>query len=213
MVRVSVALFASSLPLLSACADLIGVQSLSGVDASAPDSGALPSGSGFDASIPDALPAPPPAEDSGCAATWVDASGGDVPLGAVPNGPLDAGFVDYVCRVPSGTAFFPGKLLSGWGCYFYSTDQTSQPALTYQVLVPTGCDVAWAVAKGGVNPPFALVCGQDAQGNLLYSCRVDETGSGSGDLGFIGWGTNHECQYSLSQQALSSGSFDVLTAH
>jgi hypothetical protein len=177
-------LLAPSLVLLAGCADLLGVQELSGADAG---------------------------EAFGCDAVWVDGSVGEVPPGAVPNGPLDASFVDYVCRVWSGSAAIPGKLLSPWYCY-YGDGSGEVTAAYYQVLVPTGCAVAWQLAPAGVTPPGTLRCGQDSQGLPLYSCRAEhEGGGGSGDLGYMGWSTNHTCVYSNAGQSHSIDTFDVLT--
>jgi hypothetical protein len=176
-------LLAPSLVLLVGCADLLGVQELSATDAGA-----------------------------GCEVVWVDASVGQVPPGAVPNGPLDASFVDYVCRVWSGSAAIPGKLLSPWYCY-YGDGSGEVHASDYQVLVPTGCSVAWEGAPAGVTPPWTLQCGQDTQGQPLYSCRVEQGDAGTGNLGYMGLSTNHVCVYSLSNQSLTSDTFDVLTVH
>jgi hypothetical protein len=178
-------LLAPALVLLEGCADLLGVQALSG------DAGTV-----------------------GCDAIWVDAGVGGVPPGAVPNGPLDASFVDYVCRVWSGSAAIPGKLLSTWYCY-YGDGTGEVHSSDYEVLVPAGCTVDWAPATpSGVPPPWIFQSGQDSQGLPLYSCRVEhEGGGGSGDLGHMGMSTNHACVYSNAQQSLSSTTYDVLTVH
>jgi hypothetical protein len=142
---------------------------------------------------------------------WVDASVGAVPPGAVPNGPLDASFVDYVCRVATGNALIPGKLLSPWYCY-YGDGMTEVHAADYQVLVPAGCTVAWTRAPAGVNPPYTLETGRDTQGAPLYSCRVVRNDAGTGDLGYTGLGTNHLCVFS-DMQSFTSDTFDVLTVY
>jgi hypothetical protein len=131
-----------------------------------------------------------------------------VPSGAVSNGPPDANFALYVCRAPVGDASIPGKLLSAWGCY-WGTD-TAAPAPDYQVLVPTGCAVAWNAPLNGIAPPGALECGQDSQGPL-YACRLQEAAAYPGELGFMGWSTNHMCTYSYGNQSLTSNAYDVLT--
>jgi hypothetical protein len=218
------------LALSGGCADLLGVQELTGIDASAGSA----SDGGSDASLDtgtdtgfvtgldaggdaagDALPADAsPAETSpGCTPAWVDASVGQVPPGAVPDLPLDAGWVDYVCRVWSGDAAYPGKLVMPWYCYYGDVDG-EVPASYYQVLVPAGCPtVAWEPAPAGVTPPYTLPCGQDLQGLPLYSCRRDDSEGGTGDLGYMGLGTNHLCVYSFSGQTLTIDTYDVLTVH
>jgi hypothetical protein len=222
-------LLGPSVAFLAGCADLLGVQDLSGGDVGADGgSDATYDAGGSDAPgdvrpgdafSSDVIPGDASSGDdsssdtsSGCNPVWVDASAGEVPVGAVPNGPLDAGFVDYVCRVPSGTASIPGKLLSPWYCY-YSDGTTEVPAPDYQVLVPTGCAVAWEPAPSGVTPPYTFQCGQDSQGLALYSCRVEQGDAGTGDLGYMGWSTNHLCVYSNATQSFSSDTFDVLTVH
>jgi hypothetical protein len=178
-----------SLAVVAGCADLIGVQSLTAGDGGA---------------------------DAGCQPTWVAASGGSIPPGTVPDGPLDAGFVDYVCRVTTdGGAVLPGKLLSPWGCYYADDDGGEQLAATYEALVPTGCDAEWVLAPNGVIlTSTALVCGHDWEGGALYSCQaVQDDGGATGNLGRMGWSTNHQCVYTLSGQALTTGTFDVLAVH
>jgi hypothetical protein len=199
---------ALSLALAGGCADLLGVQELSGSDASA----AADSGAASDASLDTGTDTGVEASPE-CTTLWVDASVGQVPAGAVPDVPLDAGWVDYVCRVWSGDAAYPGKLVMPWYCY-YGDGDAEVPASDYQVLVPTGCStVAWEWAPAGVTPPFTLECGQDPQGVPLYSCRRDDGEGGTGDLGYVGLSTNHLCVYSFSGQSLTSATYDVLTAH
>jgi hypothetical protein len=173
---------------LAACAALIGVEPLSGDDAGV-DAGA---------SMPDA----------GCA-VWADASGGYVPPGAVNAEPIDAQNVTiYVCRTPSGSDLIPGKLRPNYGCYFGDGD-AEVFSLDYQVLVPAGCSAAWIYAPDGVTPANVVACGHDSQGSL-YSCRVTQPAMDKGELGHMGWGTNHQCIYSLSGVSLVSTVFDVL---
>jgi hypothetical protein len=181
------------LPLVGApvagCAALIGVEPLSG------DAGA---GAGAEGSVLDA----------GCA-VWADASGGYVPPGAINADPIDAHTVTiYVCRTPSGSDLIPGKLRPDYGCY-YGEGDAEVFALDYEVLVPAGCSAAWMLAPDGVTPWNAVVCGHDSQGDL-YSCRVTQPAMDQGELGHTGWGTNHQCLYSLSGLSLVSTVFDVL---
>jgi hypothetical protein len=193
---------------LAGCGGLIGVEPLfgddAGVDAGTVD--ALTADAAPEASIPDASPV----EASPCTAVWVDASGGYVPPGAVNAEPIDAQTVTiYVCRTPSGSDLVPGKLRPNYGCYHGDGD-AEVFSLDYEVLVPAGCTVGWGAAPDGVTPANAVVCGQDSQGDL-YSCRVTEPAMDQGELGHMGWGTNHECIYSLSGLSLTSTAFDVLT--
>jgi hypothetical protein len=192
----------SSLALAVGCETVLGVRPLSGADAGVGD-----------ASIP---PAPVDATSAvegaaQCAIVWVDASGGVQPVGAVANGPLDASFVDYVCRVVVGDAQYPGKLLGGWYCY-YGGDAGEVASAAYEVLVTSDCAVAWSPATpSGVNPPYALQCGQDTQGSPLFCCQDVEDGGSTGNLGQVGASTGHACVYSLAGQTLSAGVFNVLT--
>ncbi len=181
-----------AIALLGACADLLGVETLSGTDAaSAPDAG-------FD--LPD-----------GCSIDWVDAAAGVLPPGAIPNHPLDdSGLAIYVCRAPYEGEVVPGKLRPGYGCYFGDHDGGEVLATEYQALVPTGCTVVWKGAPAGYEPAGVLPCGQDSLGRPYYSCRVT-TGTYVDELGHIGWGTNHLCVYSYAQVAYSTADFAVLT--
>jgi hypothetical protein len=196
MIRHSV-LLSASLPLLAGCADLLDVQELSGIDAG----GDADAGGGATDGQPDVGASP------ACDAAWIGASSGAVPPGAVANAPPDAGFAIYVCRASVGDASLPGKLLVSWGCYWGTDD--GAPASNYEVLVPAGCNVAWSPTTNGLAPQGAFICGEDSQGPL-YACRVEPPGGYAGELGFMGWSTNHACAYSYGSQALSSTSFDVL---
>jgi Protein of unknown function (DUF3421) len=182
---------------LAGCADLLGVEPLSGSDggsSAASDGGAGPEG-------------------DACEIAWVDSGGGaPPPAAAVPYAVPGSGAVLYVCRVSTPTlGVIPGKLLPGWACY-YSDGQTELTASSYEVLVPEGCALAWGPAAFGDLPVDALVCGEDGDGGLLYSCRVGTTGADPGELGHVGWSTDHECVYSLGGASLTATDFDVLTA-
>jgi Protein of unknown function (DUF3421) len=181
---------------LAGCADLLGVEPLSGSDGGSSDAS--------DGGGP---------EGDGCVITWVDSSGGvPPPAGAVPNPVPGSGAVLYVCRVSTPTlGVIPGKLLPGWACY-YSNGQAEVTASSYEVLVPEGCTLAWGPAALGDLPVGALVCGEDSDGGVLYSCRVGTTGANPGELGHVGWSTGHECWYSLDGASLTATDFDVLTA-
>jgi len=198
---------------MGGCAGLIGVQSLSGSDGGA-DAGSTDAG--IDRAVSDGWPADrssadvPSVDGPSCQPTWVAASGGVVPQGTVPDGPLDAGFIDYVCRVTTDGAVLPGKLLSPWGCYYANDDGGEMLSLNYEALLPTGCTAEWVPAPSGVTTSAALVCGQD-EGGPLYSCQAAVQGTGAtGNLGRMGWSTNHLCLYTLSGQALTTDTFDVL---
>jgi hypothetical protein len=141
----------------------------------------------------------------------VDASGGVVPPGAVNADPIDAHTVTiYVCRVAAGSDLIPGKLRPDYGCYYGNLDAGEELSTDYQVLVPVDCTAGWMPGPAGVAPPNAPVCGHDSQGNPLYSCKVNQPAQDEGELGHVGWGTNHDCIYSLSTQSLTSTDFDIL---
>ncbi len=187
-------LFVATSLVTASCADLIGVESLSGVDG------------GIDAA-PDAALAD---TNAACDIAWIDAVSGAVPSGAVPSSISDAGPTLFVCRASSESDTIPGKLLPAWGCY-YSDGQTEHLASTYQVLVPSRCTIGWAGAPGGIAPPNAIACGRDARG-ALYACRVGPSADHPRELGHMGWGTNHTCVYSYGGASLGTSDFEVLTA-
>ena len=181
------------------CADLLGVESLSGVDAG--DAAADAADAGADASMD--------AGDAGCTTSWVKASGGQVPPGAIA-APMGDAAISFVCRVTIGNDLVPGKLLTTWGCY-YGDAQGEHLAGDYEVLVPRSCAVAWSPAPGGLPPGSALECGRDSQG-ALYSCALSPSEAHPGELGHMGWSTSHQCLYSYGGASISSTSFSVLTA-
>lgn len=185
--------------LLAGCAGLLGVEPLTGDDGGVDARTDAPA----EASTADSGP-------SGCTAVWVDASGGTVPAGAVNAEAIDAQTVTiYVCHAASGSDVVPGKLRPNYGCY-YGDGDAEVFALDYAVLVPAGCTVGWLPAPDGVTPANAVACGHDSQGDL-FACRVTEPAPDQGELGHMGWGTNHQCVYSLSGLSLVSTVFDVLT--
>jgi hypothetical protein len=197
----------AALALFAGCADLLGVVPLTGTDASTPDAGTTPE----DVATPEAGPA---SEPDGCTISWVDASSGAVPPGAVPN-PVPGSTVEiYVCRTFSQAlgGVIPGKLLPGYFCYYGDGQQTEISAADYAVFVPQQCTLAWAPSPNGVDPVGAVQTGTLLDGGILYSCRVATTGPDPGELGHMGWSTDHQCVYSLSGQSLRATDFDVLTA-
>lgn len=199
----------AALALNAGCADLLGVVPLTGTDASTPDGDVTPDGG----TVPDAGAAPEAGPAGGCTISWVDASSGAVPPGAVPN-PVPGSTVEiYVCRASSPTlGEVPGKLLPGYACYYGDGQQTEISAADYAVFVPQQCTLAWMPSPNGVDPVGAVQTGALLDGGLLYSCRVATTGPDPGELGHMGWSTDHQCVYSLSGQSLRATDFDVLTA-
>jgi hypothetical protein len=195
-----------SLALLAGCADLLGVEPLSGSDGGEEGEGDGDGGDGAPSATDGGLDLP-----DGCRADWVDASSGVVPPGAIPNHPLDdSGLAIFVCHAASGSDVLPGKLRPGWGCYFGDGDGGEVLATDYQALVPTGCTAVWKTAPDGYEPVHVVPCGQDSQGPL-YSCRVTQAGMYKDELGRIGWGTSHQCVYSYAMQSYSTVDFEVLT--
>jgi hypothetical protein len=200
---------ATALP--AGCTILLGVEPLSGSDAGT-DAREDTSSSGM--GVHDAGPS----AETGCTAVWVDASGGYVPPGAVNAQSIDAQTVTiYVCRIAWGNDVVPGKLRPGYGCYFGEGDYDAGDggedfSIDYQVLVPADCSATWMPAPDGVTPANAVATGQDSEG-LLYSCRVTQPSADQGELGHVGWGTNHACVYSLSNVSLTSTVFDVLALY
>jgi hypothetical protein len=216
-------------PLVAACAGLLGVTPLTSSEDDAgsvgdggatsrdggPDAANGADGTGADAAeAADAMVAVDAASE--CSAAWIGGAAGSVPTGAIPSEPPgEAGIAIYVCRTPhagSGSDTVPGKLLPGWGCYYGDGSAEVLTTAGYEVLVATGCAIAWQAAPSGVVPANAFPCGQDSQG-VLYSCRVEQPDGdvGEGELGHMGWGTSHQCVYDYSGQSLSAVVFDVLT--
>jgi hypothetical protein len=226
MVRLFLASAVVTAALVAGCASLLGVTPLTEDDAGpAGESGATGSDGGPDAArgadgtsadAAEAADAMVAADaTSGCSAVWTDGAAGTVPTGAIPSEPPgEAGIAIYVCRTPSGSDMVPGKLLPGWGCYYGDGSAEVLTRAGYEVLVASGCTIAWQPSRAGIVPTYAFPCGQDSQG-VLYSCRVQEPdgGVGEGELGHMGWGTNHQCVYDYSGQSLSAVVFDVLTLH
>jgi hypothetical protein len=190
---VAVSACAIAIASIAACADIIGVESLSGSDASTDASDASPTDAG--------------ASDA-CTLTWIPSSSGTIPPGAVGNNkPQDAAVTIYVCRATVEAGTLPGKLLPGWGCYL--ADNDSFHSTGYEVLVPSKCTLAWVASINGIAPNGAVVCGMDSQG-ALYACRTSDTATDPGELGHYGWSTNHTCAYTLGNMTLVSTDFQVL---
>jgi hypothetical protein len=196
------------------CGALIGVEPLSGDDAAPDEAGDAPA-----VEVGEDAPAAEAGQDAAtvdapteCSVVWVGAEGGIVPPGAVNAEPLgDAGLGIFVCHVSVASGVTCGKLLPNYGCYYGDVDGEVLSG-DYQALVPTGCTVAWKASPTGVVPAGSVPCGQDPQG-VLYSCRVEQPVDFVGELGHMGWGTNHECVYSYGGATYSTTSFDVLTLY
>jgi hypothetical protein len=210
-------LLGAPIAFVAGCGGLLGIQTLYGTDAgldildAAPDSAPIEAGPTDAGLVDSSAPAQP--DDGGCQIIWVDASGGAIPAGAVQNYPT-ADPPTFVCRVSSATdGLVPGKLLPGYQCY-YGDGQIEQSSLTYQVLVPSHCSVAWLDASTlGVIDGNPLVCGEDSEGGVLFSCRIGQEGANPNELGHVGWSTDHICVYSLSGNALTSDIFQVLAVY
>ena len=65
----------------------------------------------------------------------------------------------------------------------------------------------------GVIDGNPLVCGEDSEGGVLFSCRIGQEGANPNELGHVGWSTDHICVYSLSGNALTSDIFQVLAVY
>ncbi len=141
------------------------------------------------------------------AQTWVPASGGAVPGGAVDAGTSN-GVPFTVCRASQGSALLPGKLRADgqWqGCKV--TYQGSPVwAASYEVL--TDFDGSWEPATQTV-PENALEAGIGGGGGPLYVCRYRpaEDSSNPGRLG-----SNGRCAVAQQGQAVQHTSYDVLVS-
>ncbi|XP_047022434.1 uncharacterized protein LOC124631846 isoform X1 [Helicoverpa zea] len=117
--------------------------------------------------------APPPVMAG--AGNWVDASGGQIPPGAVVGGQDCSGEPLYVARAQHEGAVIPGKLCASHGCAYVPWGGQEHGKPQYQVLV--GGPNNWVRTNGSNVPPGAFPGGQSEDGEPLYVGRVNHEGS------------------------------------
>jgi hypothetical protein len=130
--------------------------------------------------------------------SWMAASGGDVPLGAVRAGWEGDGTALYAARAAHGGGAHPGKLAQPLGGVRAGYGGTEVCASSYQALCATdargrpwveyhrlaeGRNVCSSlptapVVLGGAPPTGALAAGYEADGTRLYACMATDPGGG-----------------------------------
>jgi hypothetical protein len=195
---------------IGACDDVLGLEPLTGIDASVERDatsettddaeGASDAGAG--------------GEGDACV-RWVPATQGAVPEGAFGSSVPGSTVTLYVCRVVDaglGLGTVPGKLRPGYYCYFGDVGEAEQHYSDYEVLVSSSCTLAWEPAPMGVTPKGGIATGSSEDGGDLFSCRLDDDGGAMpGEIGYEGWSTGHNCIYSYADASYSTAtSFDIL---
>jgi len=126
----------------------------------------------------------PPAEDAAEkkevptmeGVTWVAASDGNLPDGALKGGD-DNGNDLYVARAEHEGATIPGKLLADHGvCYVpWGCEEHGKP--NYEVLVIPEDQVSWVATSGETIPPNSIIGGLSVEGETLYVGRAPHEGT------------------------------------
>ncbi|KAI8438201.1 hypothetical protein MSG28_010820 [Choristoneura fumiferana] len=141
----------------------------------------------FPAAVPPSAPqaqalyATPPGYPGGVAvspaggAQWMNATGGQVPPGAVPGGQDSNGEPMFVARAQHEGATLPGKLVPSHGCAYVPWGGAENGKNEYQVLV--GGSNQWIPTNGANVPPGAFQGGQTEDGEPLFVGRVHHEGS------------------------------------
>ncbi|XP_013188721.2 uncharacterized protein LOC106133515 isoform X1 [Amyelois transitella] len=138
-------------------------------------SGQIPPPSAPSAAALYANPPGYPGAGAGGAGVWADASGGQVPPGAVVGGQDASGEPLYVARAVHEGATVPGKLVASHGCAYVPWGGQEHGKPEYQVLV--GGPNNWVPTSGSNVPPGAFPGGQSEDGETLFVGRVRHEGS------------------------------------
>ncbi|XP_049873807.1 uncharacterized protein LOC126372183 isoform X1 [Pectinophora gossypiella] len=129
---------------------------------------------GYPTSTP-MYPTSTPVMGGGGRGVWVDATGGQVPPGAVVGGQDTSGEPLYVVRARHEGALLPGKLVPSHGCAYVPWGGQEHGKPEYQVLV--GGPNNWVPTSGSNIPPNALPGGESEDGEPLMVGRVRHEGS------------------------------------
>ena len=102
----------------------------------------------------------------GAGFSWVPATNGAVPAGAVAGG-SENGHPLFICHASNGGGLHPGKVVAPNCNIGYGGQEVTVPQ--YEVLVgPPG---HWVAASGGAIPPGAVPGGFE-NGHPLFICRT-----------------------------------------
>lgn len=108
--------------------------------------------------------------------SWVAASGGTVPEGALVGGE-DNGNPLYVARAVHEDATIPGKLLADHGVAYIPWGGEEHGKENYEVLVIAEDAVSWVDATGDSIPENAIQGGVTEDGEALYIGRATHEGA------------------------------------
>jgi hypothetical protein len=101
-------------------------------------------------------------------ATWVYASGGHIPDGAIQHGHEADGKPLYVARAHYSGGLHPGKVRGEFGAANIPYGGAEVKVYEYEVLVGPG---VWSGAENGVLPVNAIKCGHEKNGESLFVAR------------------------------------------
>lgn len=151
-------------------------------------------------------PAPSaPADDQLGGITWVDATEGVLPPGAVVGGEDDEPL--YVGRANHEGALIPGKVKFSHGVCYVAWGGLEHAKTEYQVLC--NCNAIWVPVTGDNIPPNALPAGQTEDGEPLFVGRVNHQSSLT--PGKVH--PSHACLYiPYGGQEISFSEFEILTS-
>lgn len=137
--------------------------------------------------------------------TWIPASGGTIPPGAVMGGYDNENI--YVGRAHHEGALIPGKVLSSHGvCYVpWGGGEHGKP--DYEIL--TGSGVHWVQSVDGQLPPGAVPGGNSEDGETLYIGRA--THEGTQTVGKV-QPSHKVCYIPFGGQELSYPEYEVLVS-
>ncbi|KAI5639724.1 farnesoic acid 0-methyl transferase domain-containing protein [Phthorimaea operculella] len=138
---------------------------------------------------------------------WVDATGGQLPPGAVVGGQDCSGEQLFVARAKHEGALIPGKFVPSHGCAYVPWGGQEHGKPEYQVLV--GGPNNWVPTNGSNLPPNAFPGGESEDGEPLFIGRVHHEGSVTTGKVQQSHGV---CYISFAGQELGFPDYEVLVA-
>jgi len=108
--------------------------------------------------------------------SWVAASAGEVPEGALVGGE-DNGSPLYIARAEHEGGIIPGKFLAEHGVAYIPWGGAENAKDAYEVLVVSPSAVTWVDASGEAVPASAIEGGKAEDGEILYVGRVTHEGA------------------------------------
>ncbi|KAK0086383.1 hypothetical protein PV326_005574, partial [Microctonus aethiopoides] len=111
---------------------------------------------------------------SGGSVCWCDATGGNLPSGAVAGGE-DIDEPLYIGRANHGGALIPGKVKLSHGVCYVPWGGEEHGKAEYQILC--GCTPRWVATSGENVPPNAIPAGETEDGEPLFVGRVAHEGT------------------------------------